>query len=269
MFRQMRQTLQIQKPTDILSHIHSLPARPPPPPTPATPLNHRGTAAEAIQAIEREAMTTQTPQPGLLELMTYLERRGVRKALCTRNFRAPVKHLCETFMPGIRFDPVITREAADVPPKPSPMGIWKIAESWGLGAGGQVGARLPAKGDGPLDGTPSAISPAAAGDAEGKEDPTEHEERLLLPSSSTTQNPHADHVDPLDWARSDLGAGLIMVGDSLDDMAAGFRAGAATILLASEETEPELLQGHDYVDLVVRRLDAIIPVLEAGFEGTS
>ena len=62
-----------------------------------------------------------------------------------------------------------------------------------------------------------------------------------------------------------------MVGDSLDDMAAGYRAGAATILLASGETEPELLAdgGHEYVDLVVRRLDEIIEVLERGFEGRS
>lgn len=41
---------------------------------------------EKIRAIEREAMLAQQPQPGLVELMDYLERRGVRRALCTRNF---------------------------------------------------------------------------------------------------------------------------------------------------------------------------------------
>lgn len=76
-------------------------------------------------------------------------------------------------------------------------------------------------------------------------------------------------TDPLEFARRHFGANLIMVGDSLDDMAAGYRAGAATILLASEETEEELLHGHEYVDLVVRRLDEMIPILEEGFVGRS
>lgn len=43
-------------------------------------------AMDAIRAIESRAMLKQTPQPGLEELMTYLEKRGMRKALCTRNF---------------------------------------------------------------------------------------------------------------------------------------------------------------------------------------
>lgn len=31
-------------------------------------------------------MLRQEPQPGLEELMEYLEKRGVRKGICTRNF---------------------------------------------------------------------------------------------------------------------------------------------------------------------------------------
>lgn len=31
-------------------------------------------------------MADQQPQPGLVLLMDYLESRGVRRALCTRNF---------------------------------------------------------------------------------------------------------------------------------------------------------------------------------------
>lgn len=273
MFRLMRETLQIQKPTDILTHIRSLPISPPSAPTLATPLNHQGTAMLAIRAIEREAMAKQTPQPGLLELMTYLEQRGVRKALCTRNFPAPVTHLCDTFMPGIRFWPVITRDTTDVLPKPSPMGIWRIAESWGLGGDGAEpeaeqdaarGARAAA-----LD---TVINPtirsAPATDGQESKDNFEEARILVSASSPTSQSTELDPLE-LERARRRLGGGLIMVGDSLDDMAAGYRAGAATILLESEETEKDLLDRHEYVDLVVRRLDEIIPVLEAGFLGRS
>jgi phosphoglycolate phosphatase-like HAD superfamily hydrolase len=242
MFSQMRQKLAIQKPTDILMHVRSLPVDAPPPPTPATPLNHGPTAALAIQAIERDAMTTQTPQPGLLELMSYLEKRSVRKALCTRNFPAPVKHLCEKFMPGVHFDPIITRETTNVIPKPSPMGIWRCAEVWAA----QDTLAAPAS-------APSHVDDVAA---------KRGDEKRAIPALSKLQG-----LDPLEIARRHLGSGLIMVGDSLDDMAAGYRAGAATILLTSEETEEGLLNGHEYVDLVVRRLDEIIPVLERGFEG--
>jgi phosphoglycolate phosphatase-like HAD superfamily hydrolase len=31
-------------------------------------------------------MNHQEPQPGLVELMDYLKERGVKRALCTRNF---------------------------------------------------------------------------------------------------------------------------------------------------------------------------------------
>lgn len=70
-----RAALGIDKSTDILEHIRSLP----------TP-EEQTAAMEKIQAIEREAMLAQQPQPGLVELIDYLERRGVRRALCTRNF---------------------------------------------------------------------------------------------------------------------------------------------------------------------------------------
>ncbi|RMZ76769.1 hypothetical protein DV737_g4641, partial [Chaetothyriales sp. CBS 132003] len=49
-------------------------------------------------------------------------------------------------------------------------------------------------------------------------------------------------------ARRCLGYGLIMVGDSMDDMRAGYRAGAATVLLVNDENE-HLATAHE-VDLV-------------------
>jgi phosphoglycolate phosphatase-like HAD superfamily hydrolase len=61
------------------------------------------------------------------------------------------------------------------------------------------------------------------------------------------------------------GSQLIMVGDSVDDMTAGHLAGAATVLLANEANLH--LAEHQHTDLVVRRLDELIAVLEEGFVG--
>jgi hypothetical protein len=41
---------------------------------------------ESIREIERAAMAKQVPQKGLVDLMDYLEMRGVKKGICTRNF---------------------------------------------------------------------------------------------------------------------------------------------------------------------------------------
>ena len=71
-----RATLQIPKSTDILDHIYSLPQ-------PA-----QDKAQKAVRAIESEAMLQQEAQPGLVELIGYLESKGVRMGLCTRNFES-------------------------------------------------------------------------------------------------------------------------------------------------------------------------------------
>jgi beta-phosphoglucomutase-like phosphatase (HAD superfamily) len=70
-----RAALSIPKSTDILDHIHSLPE-------PA-----QSQAQTAIRAIESAAMIEQEPQPGLNELIEYLEMRKIRMGLCTRNFK--------------------------------------------------------------------------------------------------------------------------------------------------------------------------------------
>lgn len=56
-----------------------------------------------------------------------------------------------------------------------------------------------------------------------------------------------------------------MVGDSIDDMAAGRRAGAATVLLVNDVNGR--LVRHEYTDLVIERLDELVGILENGFEG--
>ncbi|EXJ95711.1 hypothetical protein A1O1_00834 [Capronia coronata CBS 617.96] len=256
MFKEMRAALGIPRSVDILDHIRSLSNEPDEPDTkpsgdgkatteaphsPANPsdppseevLSHttndpdpppsspQARAVAKIRDIERHAMTSQRPQPGLKELMAYLTRRGIRKALCTRNFPTPVHHLLDNHLPGEHFHPIITRETEGIQPKPSPEGLWTIAQSWGL--------------DQDIDEDPTAMA-------------------SLVKDGQ---------LDPLDLARHVLGSGLIMVGDSIDDMAAGRRAGAATVLLVNDENEE--LAAHEYTGLSIRRLDELIDILENGF----
>ncbi|KAK9237902.1 HAD-like domain-containing protein [Lipomyces kononenkoae] len=179
MFAEMRRVLGITKSVDILDHIYSL------------DVAEQEIAHEKVRQVERRAMVQMKPQPGLEELMKFLEDNELRKAICTRNFETPVHHLLATFLPKKLFHPIVTREFK--PPKPSPAGILHIANHW-------------------------AIEP-------------KH---------------------------------LIMVGDSVDDMLAGHRAGVTTILLESDANGH--LKDATETDVVVPRLDDIINLLKDGIE---
>ena len=74
MFEEMRAAVQIPNGEDILDYMHSLPD------------DEQAKAFAKIEAIERKAMKTQTPSAGLVTLMEYLDRRGIKKGICTRNF---------------------------------------------------------------------------------------------------------------------------------------------------------------------------------------
>lgn len=211
MFAQMRSALKITKEIDILDHIYSLP-------TPEA----QQEAMESIREIERTAMASQKAQPGLLELMSYLDSRGVQKGICTRNFDAPVNHLLTKFLSGSVFGPIVTRDFR--PPKPDPAGILHIARSWGLTKSGH-----------------------------GKEAEVDEAE---------VKNEAAESGKPAEEADA---SELIMVGDSIDDMTAGRRAGAATVLLVNEVNEH--LSKHEHTDLVIGQLDELIGHLDNGFRG--
>ncbi|WZH43492.1 HAD-like domain-containing protein [Fusarium acuminatum] len=187
MFKEMKDALGISKTTDILEHVDTLPKK------------EQSEALEKIRNIERKAMKAQTPQPGLMTLMTYLDAKAIPKAICTRNFDVPVQNLIEKFLEGSRFHPIVTRDFH--PPKPDPAGILHIAKDWGLQ------------------------------DESGKGD----------------------------------ASGLIMVGDSIDDMTAGRKAGAATVLLVNDVNRA--LAKHPHTDLVITTLDELVDVLEHGFVG--
>ncbi|KAI1462714.1 HAD-like protein [Annulohypoxylon moriforme] len=220
MFTQMRSVLQIPKSVDILEHIYSLP----------TPTQQES-AMESIRAIERVSMSQQVAQPGLTELMSYLDQRDIRKGICTRNFEQPVTHLLTKFLAGSVFHPVVTRDFR--PPKPDPAGLLFIARSWGLTR------RVEGEGD-------------------------ERAVREVVGEESTRSG-----VDEKEGAvgRGEVGdaSGLIMVGDSIDDMTAGRRAGAATVLLVNDVNRH--LADHEHTDLVIERLDELVHILDRGFVG--
>lgn len=76
MNKRRRKAVDIPKTSDILDHIYALPQA------------EQEQAMTKIRQIEGAAMLKQQPQAGLMELMNYLERRDVRKAICTRNFES-------------------------------------------------------------------------------------------------------------------------------------------------------------------------------------
>ncbi|KAL1874865.1 hypothetical protein Daus18300_003406 [Diaporthe australafricana] len=232
MFGEMRNALSISKEIDILDHIYSLP----------TP-EDREKAMESIRDIERTAMSKQQAQPGLVELMTYIDSKSLPKGICTRNFDAPVDHLLTKFLAAVQpFHPIITREFR--PPKPDPAGILHIARSWGLtqprgrGTAGHGGGGEELKKVFMTNGAEVKSEVVeGGGGGPGKEG-------------------EGDEAD---------GSGLIMVGDSIDDMTAGRRARAATVLLVNPANEH--LAAHEHTDLVIGRLDELIGHLENGFTG--
>ncbi|KAI1081361.1 HAD-like protein [Whalleya microplaca] len=230
MFKEMRAVLGIPKSTDILEHIYSLPQP-----------SHQEEAMEAIRAIERRTMVQQVAQPGLVDLMSYLDAQGLRKGICTRNFAQPVNHLLTKFLSGHDFAPIITRDFR--PPKPDPAGLLHIARSWGL-------VRPIASPSSPLD-TSHLLSNSNSSETQTSE---------AVGPSTTTPDPKTEGATEVGDASS-----LIMVGDSIDDMTAGRAAGAATVLLVNDANRH--LADHAHTDLVIERLDELIGHLERGFVG--
>jgi len=77
---------------------------------------------------EQAAALTARLNSGVLAFLDWLDARGVRRALFSRNSRAAVGVVLERC--GLRFDLVVARE--DGPHKPSPHGLLHICSAWKL-----------------------------------------------------------------------------------------------------------------------------------------
>lgn len=77
---------------------------------------------------EARAVERSTLYPGVLEFLAEVERRGMRRALLTRNSRASALATLARF--AIEVHMIHTRE--DGPVKPDPAGIWRICHEWAL-----------------------------------------------------------------------------------------------------------------------------------------
>lgn len=91
----------------------------------------RARALEVLLRHERAAARTARLNPGVAEFLSWLDACRVRRAVLSRNMREAVELVLGRC--GLRFEAVVARE--DAPYKPSPEGIWKICEGWGLSAG--------------------------------------------------------------------------------------------------------------------------------------
>ena len=69
--------------------------------------------------------------PGVGAFVDEVARRGLRRAVLTRNSRDVTLHTLERL--ELEFDPVLARE--DGPVKPDPAAIWAIRDTWELASG--------------------------------------------------------------------------------------------------------------------------------------
>ncbi|KAI8054637.1 hypothetical protein BDF22DRAFT_680172, partial [Syncephalis plumigaleata] len=114
----MRRELGVPTGTDVLAHAASLPTE------------ERIAAELLIKRIEDEAMLSIELQPGLDELITYLESIPLPKAILTRNNPDTVAHFLSLREPSHQFEILVTREFQ--PPKPAPDPLLHIAKTWNI-----------------------------------------------------------------------------------------------------------------------------------------
>ncbi|ODQ81800.1 hypothetical protein BABINDRAFT_160040 [Babjeviella inositovora NRRL Y-12698] len=120
MYEEFRTTLGLapDSKTDILHHIAAL--------SPA----EQEQAHHKIEAVEVKAMTQMQPQPGLSDIMAYITKNNLPRAIVTRNKMVPVNHLMSQFMESHHvFDPIITRDFLPTKPDPAPL-LHVIHERW-------------------------------------------------------------------------------------------------------------------------------------------
>ena len=106
-------------------------------------------ANAVIDEMEAEGRRTLRLMPGAAEVAAWLQAMDIPTAIVTRNTRATVDHLHDALWApeGLEpFSPAITRDDANVKPKPDPDALRVIGEAWGAPA-----ASLAMVGDSPAN----------------------------------------------------------------------------------------------------------------------
>ena len=88
----------------------------------------RARAEAILERHETAAAMTAEPMDGILPFLGWMEGRGLRRGLVTRNSRKSVDLVLRRL--GLVFDAVVTRE--DAPPKPAPDPVWLACRWMGL-----------------------------------------------------------------------------------------------------------------------------------------
>jgi HAD superfamily hydrolase (TIGR01509 family) len=84
------------------------------------PAAERRRAETILERHETVAALTAEPMDGIAPFLAWLEAKGLRRGLVTRNSRKSVELVLSRLR--LRFDTVVTRE--DAPPKPAPDPVW-------------------------------------------------------------------------------------------------------------------------------------------------
>jgi HAD superfamily hydrolase (TIGR01509 family) len=92
------------------------------------PAADRARAEVILERHETAAAMAAEPMDGIYPFLQWMEARGLRRGLVTRNSRKSVELVLQRL--GFAFDAVVTRE--DAPPKPSPEPVWLACRRMGL-----------------------------------------------------------------------------------------------------------------------------------------
>jgi HAD superfamily hydrolase (TIGR01549 family) len=88
----------------------------------------RARAEAILERYETAAAMTAEPMDGILPFLGWMEARGLRRGIVTRNSRKSVDLVLRRL--GLAFEAVVTRE--DAPPKPAPDPVWLACRWMGL-----------------------------------------------------------------------------------------------------------------------------------------
>ena len=217
-FAAMRRRVGAPRGVDMLAHVA------------AQPEAERAALHAAIADEEEQGLARARPAPHAAELFAFLARRGLPRALLTRNNDSVLRRTVDVVLA-----PLLPRPAA------------------GGGGGGDASS-----GDAPGPGPAPAPGP-----------PPSPFFYPMLSRSFERPKPHPDALLHIAACWSLEASELVMVGDSEDDLLCARAAGAAAVLVgnASSLGEAAFAAAAPFADVVVDDLRALATLLETLSEG--